>query len=268
MDKTQLGDRMKEYEAQTETRLLKRLPVIIRLDGRSFSKFTKGMKKPFDNEFKAAMIEVTKYLVEENHALIGYTQSDEISLVFYVKNHKTGQIMFDGRVQKLVSVLASMASVKFLTEMQKRFPEKVSGHSLPVFDARAFVVPNKMEAYNVILWRTNDATKNSISMLAQSQFSHKQLQGLSCEEMQNKLFTEKGINWNDLSSSNKQGVYVRKEKVQVKLEQEKLEKIPVDKRPENGIVTRGKMVEIDMPIFHKIINPIEVIFDGEQPITE
>ncbi len=268
MDKTSLGDRMKMYEASTESRVLPRLPVVIRIDGRSFSKFCKGMKRPFDDDFRQAMVETTKYLVENTHAKIGYTQSDEISLVLYTENLKSGSVLFDGRVQKIASNFAAMASVKFLTEMQTRFPEKISKGILPTFDARVFAVPSKVEAYNCILWRTNDATKNSISMVAQSEFSHKELQGLSCDEMQYKLITERGINWNDFTSAQKQGVYVRKEKVQVKLEQDKLEKIPVDKRPEGGMVTRGRIVEIDMPNFHRVSNPIEVIFDGAKPVLK
>ncbi len=268
MDKTSLGDRMKMYESQTETRVMPRLPMIVRLDGRSFSKFTKGMKKPFDDDFRQAMVETTKYLVDKTQAKIGYTQSDEISLVLYTDNLKSGSTMFDGRVQKITSNFASMATVKFLTEMQKRFPEKVAGDNLPTFDARVFAVPSKVEAYNAILWRVNDAVKNSVSMLAHSEFSHKSLHGLSTGQKQYKLLTERDINWNDLPSGCKQGTFVRKEKVEVKLEQEKLDKIPADKRPENGMVIRGKMVEMDMPNFHKLSNAIDVIFDGAEPITE
>lgn len=269
MDKTTIGDRMKQYESLTESRLLPRLPVIVRLDGRSFSKFTKGMKRPFDAEFRQAMIETTKYLVEQTHAKIGYTQSDEISLVLYTENLKAGSVLFDGRVQKIASNFAAMAAVKFLLEMQKRFPEKVSGErTLPSFDARVFAVPSKTEASNCIVWRVQDYCKNSVSMVAQCNFSHKSLQGLDGKQMQYKLLTEKDINWNDFSSNEKQGTFVRKEKVQVKLDEERLAKIPVNKRPEGGVVTRNKMVEIDMPNFLKVANRVEVIFDGAQPVLQ
>lgn len=266
MDKTSLGDRIKSYEAATETRLLPRLPVVIRLDGRSFSKFTKGMKRPFDSEFRQAMIETTKYLVEQTHAKIGYTQSDEITLVLHSDNLKNGSVLFDGRVQKIASNFASMASVKFLLEMQTRFPEKVDGtKTLPSFDARVFATPSITEATNSVYWRVQDCVKNSISMVAQCNFSHKELQGLDTKQMQYKLLTERDINWNDFSSNEKQGTFIRKERVQVKLDEDRLAKIPEDKRPEGGMVTRGKMVEIDMPNFLKVANRNEVIFDGAQP---
>jgi len=136
---------------------------------------------------------------------------------------------------------------------------------LPSFDARVFPVPSQTEAVNNLVWRTQDASKNSISMVAQNEFSHKELQGLDGKQMQFKLLTEKGINWNNFSSNEKQGTYVRKERVQVNLSVEQLAKIPEDKRPEGGVVTRGKMVIIDMPNFLKVINRNEVVFNGEDP---
>ena len=266
MDKTTIGDRMKQYESSTESRIIPRLPIVVRLDGRSFSKFTKGMARPFDNNFRQAMVEVTKYLVEQTNAKIGYTQSDEITLVMYAENVQTGSVIFDGRVQKITSNFASMASVKFLLEMQKRFPEKVDGTKvLPSFDARVFPVPSKTEAANNIVWRCQDAVKNSISMVAQSQFSHKELHKLNTDQLQYKLLTERDINWNDFSSGEKQGTFIRKELIEVTLDEDRLAKIPVDKRPECGVVVRSKVVEMVMPNFLKVVNRTEVIFDSALP---
>lgn len=266
MDKTTIGDRMKDYESSTESRIIARLPVIIRLDGRSFSKFTKGMQKPFDTNFSEAMIEVTKYLVEQTNAKIGYTQSDEITLVLYSDNIENGTILFDGRVQKIASNFASMASTKFLMEMLKRFPDKIANSkTLPSFDARVFPVPSKTEAANNLVWRCQDASKNSVAMLAQFNFSHKSLQGLNCQDMQNKLLKEKNIDWNDLTSHQKQGSFVRRENVELTLDEEKLSKIPADKRPENGTVIRSKITLIDMPNFLQVKNKNEVIFDNATP---
>ena len=267
MDTSNLGDRMKQYEANTEQKLLPRLPIIVRLDGRSFSKFTKGMNKPFDLKFREAMTETAKYLVKETHALFAYTQSDEISLILYTDNIKSGSTMFDGRVQKLTSVLASLASTKFLMEMLDKFPNKINADGrLPHFDARAFVLPSKIEAANCILWRVNDAVKNSIQMLAQSEFSHKELLGKNTNELQNKLFVEKGINWNDLPRSLKQGDFIRKERVMTVLTPEQLSRIPQDKIPENGVVSRNTIKVLSMPSFHDIKNTVEFIFDKEDPI--
>jgi tRNA(His) guanylyltransferase len=269
MDKSEIGNRMKMYEDSTESRVLARLPIIVRLDGRGFSKFTRGMKKPFDDNFREAMIEVSKYLVTETNAKIAYTQSDEITLVIYNENVNFGTNMFDGRVQKMASTFASLASVKFLIEMQSRFPERVSDVSkLPTFDARVFAVPSKTEASNNLVWRCLDASKNSISMVAQSEFSQKELVNLSGNQMKCKLLTEKSINWNNFTSDQKQGSFIRKEKVEMKLTPERMIQIPEDKRPKDGLVMRSKMVQIDMPNFLQVKNRTEFIFDCAKPITE
>jgi tRNA(His) 5'-end guanylyltransferase len=283
MDKTSQGDRMKKYEAATDTTLMPRLPIVIRLDGKAFSTFTKGMKRPFDDEFRKAMVNTAKFLVHKTNAKIAYTQSDEISLILYTDNVVNGSVLFDTRVQKICSVFASWASVYFMIEMTKRFPEKVNDFineimndwdgmkdagNPPVFDCRIFAVPNKMEAYNAVLWRVNDAVKNSIAMVAQANFEHEDLLGLNCDQMQYKLITEKGINWNDFDSGKKQGVFVRKEKVQMPIPRDALRKMPQDRIPANGMMLRNRMVEMDMPNFRKVTNALEVIFNGEKPTTE
>jgi tRNA(His) guanylyltransferase len=269
MDKTQIGNRMKDYESLQESKIMKRIPIIVRLDGRKFSNFTKGMEIPFDKNFRESMVEVTKYLVTETDAIIGYTQSDEISLILYTENKRNGSVIFDGRVQKIASVFSSLAATKFLIEMQKRFPDKVSGEKLPSFDCRVFGVPDKDEACNAILWRVNDCVKNSVAMVAQSQFTSEELLGVNTNKMQEMLITKKDINWNDFSSGEKQGVFVRKEKFEVKLEKEILEKIPLDSRPENDIVVRNRVVSIDdMPNFGKVKNKIDFIFNKQKPETD
>ena len=264
MDKTQLGDRIKNYEKLHEQRLIPLLPIIVRLDGRSFSKFTKGMKRPFDNDFRTSMIETTKYLVEHTHAKIGYTQSDEISLLLHTDN-VNGTTMFDGRVQKIVSNFAAMTSVKFLTEMQKYFPERLTSGTLPTFDARVFVVPSKIEAYNAILWRVKDAVKNSISMVAHKEFSHKELHKLNSDEKLHKLLTERGIDWNAFPVDYKQGTFVRKENIVTEIDHDTLSKIPANKIPKDRTVVRSQIKVMDMLMFNQVNNPIEVLFDGAAP---
>lgn len=283
MDKTSLGDRMKKYEALTDTKLMPRLPIVIRLDGKNFSKLTKGMEKPFDDEFRKAMVNTAKFLVHKTDAKIAYTQSDEISLILYTDNIRNGSIMFDTRVQKICSIFASWASVYFLMEVMKRFPKKIDYFhneimndwdglgdlgNPPIFDCRIFAVPDKVEAYNAVLWRVNDAVKNSIAMVAQSNFSHSELMNLSCDEMQYKLLTEKEINWNNYDSGKKQGTFIRKEKVAMTIPRDALKKMPKDRIPSDGMVLRNRVVEMDMPNFRKVTNALEVIFDGEKPSTE
>ena len=157
--------RMKQYEAfETERRFIPLLPVYARLDGRGFSSFTRGMQRPFDLRLTAIMVEATKYLVQHTHAKIGYTQSDEISLIWRAGEYKES-IFFDGRAMKMASVLASMctaAFTKFLLESDLASYAK----KLPHFDGRVISFPTETEAANMFLWRVSDATKNAISMAA------------------------------------------------------------------------------------------------------
>ena len=100
-----LGDRMKSYEQkEAGRRFMSLLPVCARIDGKGFSKFTKGLDRPYDRGMSEIMSKTMAYLTQETQASIGYTQSDEISLVWYSPNAKS-QIFFDGRIQKMVSVL-------------------------------------------------------------------------------------------------------------------------------------------------------------------
>lgn len=185
MKNDSFGDRMKLFEgAEAARKTLPLVPVMARLDGKGFSKFTKGLKRPYDESMSQAMVVTTAYLVEETNARIGYTQSDEISLVFY-SDRIDSEIFFDGKIQKMVSILAGMATSKFNSLLPKYLPAKTE--LLPVFDCRVWNVPTLTEAANTILWREKDATKNSISMAAQHYYSHKQLENKNSSEKQEML---------------------------------------------------------------------------------
>lgn len=204
-----LGDRLKGYErAETNCKFLPMMPVYVRLYGRGFSKFTKGMDRPYDVGMSSAMQEVTKYLVEKTGALTGYTQSDEISLVYYQDNPK-GDIFFSGKKQKMCSTLAAMASVKFYDQVLTYWPEKAD--KLPTFDCRAFQVPNEVEVMNCFLWRVQDAVKNSVSMAASSVYSHKQLMYKNSKDKLDMLH-EKGVDWNEYPKFFKEGSFFKREK--------------------------------------------------------
>lgn len=199
-----LGDRLKEYERlETEAKFLPMIPVYARIDGRCFSKFTKGMRRPYDTHMSDMMIATTKYLVEETGALTGYTQSDEISLIWLQEDPKS-DILFSGKKQKMVSSLAALATAKFV---QLSSGEHTS--RLPTFDARVFNIPNKMEGMNCIMWRVQDAVKNSVSMAAQSMFSHKDLQGKKVNEMKD-MMMNKGVYWNEYPQFFKEGSFVKR----------------------------------------------------------
>src|SRR3990167_1825157 len=151
-----LGDRMKAYEAhESERRFLPMLPVYARIDGRCFSAFTRGMGRPWDERLTQTMIETTRRLVDETDALAGYTQSDEISLLWYRADPKS-QIFFDVKVFKICSVTAALTTSIFVSLARRHWPEKVDQRPV-AFDCRAFQLPNQEEAANVFLWRELDA---------------------------------------------------------------------------------------------------------------
>ena len=216
-----LGVRMKEfYEQIPKTKLMRRTPVAIRIDGKAFHTFTRGFRKPFDYILIKTMQETTKYLCENiQNCIFGFTQSDEITLILVDYKELDTSAWFDYEVQKLCSVSASMATMafnKFFYNMVMEetaggeFTEGIAGIHLnaaekgAMFDARCFNIP-KEEVTNLIYWRQLDATRNSIQMVGQANFSHKELQNKSCNDIQDMLHEQKGINWNDYPTVCKRG---------------------------------------------------------------
>ena len=227
-----LGKRMKEfYEQAPKTRLVRRMPVAIRIDGKAFHTFTKGFRKPFDDILIKTMQETTKYLCENIQGCVfGFTQSDEITLILVDYKELNTSAWFDYEVQKLCSISASMATMAF----NKFFENNVDDYRFKkwdgvskyeegteeyiktllkavekgaMFDARCFNIP-KEEVTNLIYWRQLDATRNSIQMVGQANFSHKELQNKTCNMIQDMLHEQKGINWNDYPTICKRGTAV------------------------------------------------------------
>jgi len=212
MDKTSLGDRMKQnYENVSRIMLTKRMPLIIRLDGCAFHTLTKKLDKPFDIGFKDCMLETANFLVENIMGCkLAYVQSDEISLLITDYDTIETDAWYGKNLQKIVSVSASMATMKFNDVYNKYVPEEKRIKEYGLFDSRAFIIP-KEEVCNYFLFRQNDATRNSIQGLGQAHFSHKQIQGVNNNDLQDKLMVEKGINWNDIEPYFKRGGCVIKD---------------------------------------------------------
>jgi tRNA(His) 5'-end guanylyltransferase len=254
-----MGDRLKALEqVETSRRCDPAKPICVRLDGRAFSTFTQGLARPYDERMSRLMIDTTKFLVKETRAKIGYTQSDEITLVYAYEGE--AQPLFGGKIHKLTSLIAGLCSAMFNNKLQRSMPEKWG--SCPSFDARVFQVPDKMEAANVVLWRWFDARKNSVSMLAQSVFSHKALQNKDCREMKGMLL-EKGYDWDTYPDFFKWGTFVQRKTVERELTEAEASKIPEQHRPK-GKVLRSQIDELAMPPFVEVANRVEVIFDGAE----
>ena len=259
-DFERLGDKHKSYEARTETTLMPGCPVIIRLDGRAFHTFTRGLKRPYDERMSCAMIQTTKDLVAQTNANIGYVQSDEITLIFKNSDHLV-PFMFSGRVQKIVSVVASTASVMFNRIILETIPERAK--MMPVFDARVFQYPDENLAVETLMWRETDATRNSLSMAVQSLYTHTECMGAGFVKKHEMLHT-KGVNWNNYPAFFKRGTYVQRQMALKDLTEEELMKIPERHRP-TGPVLRSTVQELDLPPYTQIMNPVDV-FLNRQPV--
>ena len=264
MDTSDLANRMKEYEKRNQYYLQKRTPVAIRVDGRSFHTFTKGFKRPFDDILMKSMQETAKYMCENiQGAKLAYVQSDEITIILTDYDTLETDCWFNYRTDKLCSISASMATMAFnkffernaenyiqncatdyeidglygkgtpeyqLCEIYQKAAEKGA-----MFDARCFNIP-KEEVTNLIYWRQLDATRNSIQMVGQANFSHKELQNKSCNDIQDMLHEQKGINWNDYSTVCKRGtaiIYVNYQNPQSLT---------------NGDIIKGWKIDEEMPI--------------------
>ena len=201
-----LGDRIKRHEAVSEFYLTRRLPCLLRCDGKSFHSWTRGLGRPFDDNLRNCMEYAAYKLCKEvEGARFGYTQSDEITILLVDYQTLSTESWYSYRIQKMTSVAASICSTAFAEACFKYLPEQVKKKGFARFDARVYSVP-KEDVSNAFLWRTQDCVRNSIQAVGQANFSQKQLHGKSCNEIQEMLFKEKGINWNDTPTRYKRGV--------------------------------------------------------------
>lgn len=244
MDKTSLGDRMKAYENIERKYLTRRVPLILRLDGVHFHSYTKGFERPFDVSFLTCMRNTMLRLCENiMGAKLGYTQSDEITILVTDDDTLETDAWFGKNLQKIVSVSAAMATKFFSEEVMWQVEDRTASEGLQrayftnrlaIFDARAFTIPRE-EVLNVFEWRQQDATRNSIQAVGQAFFSHKELDHKSCNAIQNMLFTEKGINWNNYPTALRRGVCTRRVPVQI----------------ENASWRDKWKLDTEIPIFHE-----------------
>jgi tRNA(His) guanylyltransferase len=253
--KDELGERIKTfYEDRFRYKLPRRAYTIIRIDGKAFHTYTKGLKRPFDNGLIEDMNDTAIFLCKNiMGAKMGYVQSDEISILLTDFDTLDTQAWFDYNVQKMVSIASSLATSEFnRLRMYRKFGENsvdpqehgetaydmsicdIFNMKMAQFDARVFQIPSRVEVENYFIWRQQDATRNSISSVAQSLYSHKELNGKKTNDMQEMIF-QKGINWNDFDFRKKRGAVIGKVEYEV------------GEGDERSI--RNKWEVIDTPIF-------------------
>lgn len=267
MDTSDLAKRMKEYEKASQRYLTRRTPILLRLDGCHFHSFTKGFKRPFDEVLIKSMQETAKYLCENiQGATLAYCQSDEITILLVDYKNIDSSAWFDNRQNKIESVAASMCTMafnKFFTKNVEVFryndgenfdrgtEDGLEKYNLlqtylkalekgAMFDCRAFNIP-KEDVTNNFYWRQLDASRNSVQMVGQANFSHKELHKKTCNMIQDMLMTQKGINWNDFPTYQKKGTCVVKEYY--------VEENPNEKGNNTEIERSRWIIDKDIPIF-------------------
>lgn len=249
--KDALGERMKEhYENRTRILLPRRTYTLIRVDGKAFHTYTRGLKKPFDLGLIDDMDETAMYLCKNiQGAKFAFVQSDEISVLVTDFETPTTDMWFDGNIQKIASVSASMATAKFnkartlrvmntgtseSSDLETFILNSIADMKLAEFDSRVWTIPSKTEVINYFIWRQQDTVRNSISSLAQSLYSHKELEGKNQDQMQEMCF-QKGHNWNNLDTKLKRGRFITKQEKEFERDGKKY--------------TRNVWVSVECPIF-------------------
>jgi tRNA(His) guanylyltransferase len=268
-----LGDRMKLYEGlEAGRRLLPLVPVLVRIDGRSFGTFTRDLARPFEPGLSRLMIETTRHLVAEANARIGYTQSDEITLVLCADALESA-VYFDGRVQKMVSQLAAQATAVFNHLLPRFLPGKKvglqggDGGPLPTFDCRVWTVPSRVEAVNALIWREQDAARNSVESAARAAYSHAEVMHKHTGEMK-EMLRAKGVDWDAYPVFFKRGTYVQRRVVRQRFTTDELERLPpkhaARQNPELEF-ERTEYAVREMPPLATVTNREAVVFAGEPP---
>lgn len=259
--KDPLGDRLKVYERAAEVVLDPSLPIIIRLDGRSFHTWTRVLERPYDPRLNALMVRVMLHVATEVGARYCYTQSDEITLVVHAEGKS--EVPFSGRVQKLASVTASLAGAQFNQDLPMF---GIVSRKLATFDARVYSVPDQKTGADVVLWREADAVRNSTLGRGQEFMSPKAIHGMSAGDVRRWLAAE-GKAWGELPPERKFGTAYARRKVNRAYHGKELSELPAKHaahRDPELLVTRQDYVQVPLPLRWLAGNPQAVIFEGHE----
>ena len=263
----ELGDWMKALEGSTETYLDGGRPICVRLDGRAFHTFTRGLDRPFDARLVGLMRATTLHLAEECSAAVAYTQSDEISLVLVSRDNPDADPYFGGRVQKLASVLAATATAYFNRHLPGTISEKA--HLMPVFDARVWGVADLETATEVLRWRELDAYRNGVTSLALAHFSAKEIHGKGRAEKL-AMLAGRGVRFDALPRHARAGSFLLRRRVSVPFSREELDRLPAKHaartNPNLTVVRTVRAFADDLPPLSHLANPAQVLFAGEEPV--
>jgi tRNA(His) guanylyltransferase len=235
---------------------------MVRLDGKAFHTFTRGLIRPYDQRLSQLMVDTTIHVIKETQAKLGYTQSDEISLFFSPSpvNKTDSNYLFSGSYQKITSVLASMTLSYFVRELPRRIPEKAS--ELAIFDCRVWNVENASEVYLNFLVRQQDAVENSVLMKAHSLFPHSELQG--CSSIEKRVMLRNiGMPWENEPRHFKSGTFVGRMVRSIEMSPERLERIPLEYRHSDSRRRRFVVEDLDLGLLqHEDAELVAALFEG------
>lgn len=266
-----LGDRMKALESAEAGRRFDRGAIVLaRIDGRSFSQWTRDLARPFDPRLSALMVDTARALAHETHARFAYTQSDEITLVLHAEGDGS-MLWFDGRVQKTVSQLAALATGAFNLLLPDALPEKAAQRTVkrfPSFDARVWAVPSRDVACEVVLWRALDATRNSVAMAARARFSHRDTEHKDTGELR-AMLAAAGAPWESMPEGFRRGTMLQRRRVQRPFTVDEIEQLPprhAARENPSLVVERTELRVSPLPHFGRVTNADAVVFDGADPV--
>jgi len=250
-----LGDKIKAKEQEfTGERLDANKPMVVRLDGKAFHTFCRGLEKPFDPRLVEIMKQVTVHLMKECGADVGYVQSDEITLVWWHDNENS-QPWFGGKRFKIVGELAAVGSLWLNKEIEERIPEKSfsSTGKFQRMDCRLFACDDREEALDAVRWRVMDAVKNSVSMAASAYFPHKELLGKSTSKRM-EMLSNVGHPWESLPRHLKEGTAFIKNRKLTKFSANELEQLPAKHAARTNpelMIERGVVEEVEIHVLFK-----------------
>jgi tRNA(His) 5'-end guanylyltransferase len=268
MNYEKMGDWCKFLEKNfTPEIMIPTLPVIIRLDGNNFHNWTKGLNRPFEENLTDLMIDTTKFLVKETNAVIGYTQSDEITLILY-SSDRASSIYHDGKKQKILSKLTAKCTQYFNDKRKEYLPNH---NKNAIFDCRIYQVPSLHDACVQLLWRENDAIKNSIYMLAYTMYSENELFKINSTQLKDKMLVEKNVDWNKLPSKFRKGSYVRRINTSRPFTKEELLSLPPKHKAHsnpNLVIQRSIIEQVEFFDLNIVTNLVDVIFNNKVEVIK
>lgn len=250
-----LGDEIKAIESAESLRAAAQgEPVLVRVDGASFSRFTKPFERPFDARIAEAMDYAAAKGVSDFNCRLAYTQSDEITFLFW---NPEDELPFAGRLQKLASRVAAKTTAAFIMKGLELFPERIS-RAVPEFDGRATVFPSLDIAAKAVLWREIDARRNAVSMAARSHFTAGDMNGKSSSDLK-AMMTLEGTDFDAMPERFRRGAFFRRQVVERTLTPEEMSAIPEAHRP-TGPVKRTAVTQVSLPPLTAVENLADVLF--------